>query len=578
MKTFLSYLVIFIIPLFLIGAMCYYWAVSTVKKQVETNCLNIVENVKDDTDNNLISLNKFAVQLNNISWINNIAKLKDDHIDYLNVGPEAINTCKTELSSFKALNDFLEDIAIYFNGKNTLFSTQSLDSLESFFGQAYRFDGISPSDWKETLSHRNTARLMLPMKVTSAYRWPDKQLFTYLYSLPVSSSDPRATLIVFINEKRLVRSLDSLPENNLFYILDSNNRYIAGKNVPETERQYFAGVELAGASGTLETVKPFPDGVERNIYYETSGYNGWKFVYSIPKTVTVKQINNIKVLTILLSLLSVLAGLLISYRLTLFNYRPLENIVDVIRSKLFRGSVPGPDEYGFVEEMVNKMVENKYEAENKLSFFKAVSKDFYLHKLLIAPIDENTCAELADICDITFGSDYFTCLAVLSNSGDSYTADIRNDISSMAQTRQALAYLVEINEKHKAVILNTVDEAQAGQLTELIGKQLVRAYNFKSVGIGRTFKGLNKLNQSFVEASIAVDYRFIKWDEGIIYYSSIEEFNNSFYYYPMEKEEHLLNNIMCGDYTSSVNLVKGNYRYQHQRKKIVVGGNEASVL
>lgn len=161
-KTFTSYILVFTIPLLVIGIANQYLTTKIVKNQTMQNYTSNIAEVKNTMDRNLNSLNLFAVQLSKLPWVSNLMYLSENSIVYNEVDLASLIDHIRELSAYNAVNEFSDDIAIYFNRIDTLLTTEGKYNLSSFFEDIFKYENISAEQWKDKLFRYNTSDVIPP--------------------------------------------------------------------------------------------------------------------------------------------------------------------------------------------------------------------------------------------------------------------------------------------------------------------------------------------------------------------------------------------------------------------------------
>lgn len=556
-KILMSYVIVFTIPLFILGIISYLWAFDIVRAQTEKTYLTAVHDVRKNVDSKMGALNSLSISLSELAWVQKLMYMRGSTIDYNSVNPFSFNYNIKDLNTFKGINGFVSDMAIYFNEKDLVISSQGKYSLSSFFEEVFYYDGLAPGYWSGILSGCNVSTLKYPAAV-STYKQP-RRLLTYIQSLPVGSKDFMATFIAFIDESTLMDSLDisTISKDGGLYVIDSDNKFIAGVNCDDKIKGLLTGQNPSISSPDTDIkALDFPGGEKHIVFRSHSSVNDWSYIAVMPLSVAMAKVNNIKLITMLISLFSLAAGFVISYFSALKSYTPLENIVKSLSPKLLNlnSQQKRLNEYNFLQKALHSMLEYEDRTKEEIEIYKPLARNSLFIQLLKGNPDSGS--RLLKVMDITFSNSCFTCASIVLDSENTLPRELHENITSELQKHNSTAYFVEVGGKNKAIIFNTAYEQQVIQIMDMV----IAAFNntlvkYKAIGVGKTYKGLDYLCSSYNEANIALDYRFIRGNSSIIYYGEIEgAYTLPSYYYPTEKENHLVNFIMCGNHEDAIKL------------------------
>ncbi len=557
LKILMSYVTVFTVPLFILGIISYLWTFDIVKENVEKTYLNAVHDVRKNIDAKIGALNGMSVHLSELTWVQKIMYMRGSEIDYSSVNPFSFNYNIKDLNTYKGINGFVADMAINFNEKDLVISSQGKYSLNSFYEDVFYYEGLTPEYWRSALSDYNVSTLKAPVRVLT-YKQPRK-LLTYIQSLPVGSKNFKAVFIAFIEENTLVDLLNisSVSKSGSLYIIDSKGNLITGINCDDKLKELLSDKNTLTASPQAEIENfEFPEGEKYIMFQSKSSVNDWSYIAAIPLTVAMTKVNNIKTITMLISLFSLIVGFVISYFLALKSYSPLADIVKSISPKLLNLNSPQkrPNEYNFLQKALHSMLEYEDRTKEEIELYKPLAQNSLFIHLLRGSHDSGS--RLLKVMDITFSNSCFTCASVILDSENTLSEKLNANITAELSNYKATAYFVEIGGKNKVIIFNTAYEQQMAQIMDIVIVAFNRSQiKYKAIGVGKTYTGLDCLCNSYNEANTAIEHRFIRGNSSIIYYEDIEgAYILPSYYYPTEKEEHLVNFIMCGNHEEAIKL------------------------
>ncbi|MCU6712814.1 helix-turn-helix domain-containing protein [Paenibacillus sp. J5C_2022] len=554
-KFLLSYVTVFTIPLLILGTISYFWTYHIVKSQTERTYLNAVQDVRKTMDDKLWSLSALAISLSEQQWVQKLMYSRGSTVDYTVIHPYSFNYNMRDLNTFLEMNGLIDDMAIYFHMKDIVLSTQGKYSLQTFFEDAFDYGAAAPDDWYEELSRLHVSDLSPPAAVLT-YKQPRK-LLTFTQSLPMGTKDFNATFIAFISEQSLQESLNmgTISGSGSLYVWDGDGNYISGVHADEGMQELLTA-RLTAAPTAADPIATLngADGEPYIVFRAVSDMNEWSYVAAIPTGTAMAKVNQIKLVTLVLTVVSLLIGLVVSYMLALRNYTPLANLVNAVSPRLLeQPSAPvasRQNEFNFLQRAMHAMLEYEDKTKQQIQTYKPLAQNSLFIQLLEGgPYTSDEHRSMLKLLDITFSNSWFTPVSLLLDTEEPLPVEVQRALSDRLMQDKAAVHLVEPGGKTKVLLLNTPSKEQVRHIVDLIRAELdEHGLAFKAIGVGTTCKGLEELGQSYRESNTAMDYRFIRGDSSVIYYSDIEDSHTpASYYYHAENEEHIANHIKCGN-------------------------------
>lgn len=555
LKTFISYMIIFTIPLFIFGITIYKWVANIIREQTVSTYVTALEDIKSDMDRSFESMGVFAVQLSYIPWVSKYMYMENNNFNYDHINVVEMVNAMSELNIYNATYELVDDIAIYFNGKDTVLSSRGKDSLDRYFQDIIRYKNMESPQWNTILSQYNGQRVMLPQDVFISNQ--PHRLMTYIQSLPPGDKSLNATLLLFINENKLIDKLKktSILKNSSVYVIDDNNNFVTGINMHDEIKSFIRGQKYDNISGNIVSDMKFMDNIKYSLFYLKSSNNGWKYIAAVPIGIVMSKINFIRILTTILSIFYLCIGLLLSYSLTMKNYKPLANIIDMISAKWFHEKKVN-NEFEFLEDSIYSMITNINRSESENHLYRPLARNTCLTKLLKNETDvDDELFRIMGMLDITFSAEYLFCAVILLRIDNYLSEEFQSNMKMEMSCFNTLIYFVEFDDRNKAVIFNPQKpDIQRDLMNILITCLNNSSLKYRAVGVGRVYNNINNLYKTYNEAVVAIDYRFISSDEGVIFVEDID-FNNDWIGY-IPEEEQIINSIKVCDVNNALSLSK----------------------
>lgn len=558
-KFLMSYVIVFTVPFMILGVIIYALTFDIVKTQTEKTYLNAVHDAAKNVDDKMEALHVLSAHISELQWVQKIMYMRGNTVDYNAINPFAFNYYMNDLITLKGINGFVTDMAIFFREKDLVLSSQGKHSLSSFFDDAFYYDGLTADYWSGLLAERNFAAMKYPAEVLT-YKQPRK-LLAYMQSLPMVDKDFKATFLAFIDENTLKDSLNisTISDSGSLYVIDREGRYVTGINADEEMKTLLTGQNVKQSvlpEGRIANLKS-PNGEDHIAIRSDSTVNDWSFIATIPLSTAMAKVNRIKTLTLWITVLSVVTGLIVSYILALRNYTPLANIVKDISPRML--SMPGaskrPNEFNFLQKALHSMLDYENRTKEDIEIYKPLVRNSLFIQLLEGKPAPSS-SKLLEMMEITYNNSFFTCASVVLDSDRAIPEDVQNDVIAQLSKRKNAVYFVDIGGKHKVIVFNSAYKEQIEpSIEEIVCAFKNAGITYKAIGVGKTCKGLDELCSSYREANAALDYRFIRGNSSVIFYEEIEDaFKLPAYYYRTEKEDHLVNFIRFGNYDEAIKL------------------------
>jgi two-component system, response regulator YesN len=559
-KLFVSYLLIFNLPLLFMGIISFSWLGNMVRSQVVSSYQNHLTNVKDTVDKRFRELNNYAVELSQTRWVNKILYMRGPTIEPERVDPITLQDYNQEFVMYNASNDFIDYIGLYFHNKDLVLSSRGLDNFQWFIEEAFNINNMTVDEWQGMISKYNSAYLLNPARLKS-YGVPSNGLL-YLQSFPMSNSKVLATLIAFIDAKTIEEKLDDIPikEFGSIYVLDKESNLITGKNMDDKLLKKIISQEFS------DKINNYPEKAYYSIgkysaFYSQSSYNGWKYIAVLPMKVVIKEVRHIQFVIIILVLISSLIGAWLSYELASRNYKPLSNIMNLLYSRTSNDCMTSSetkDEFLKLENAIYSIIEQEDRLTEKIEQDKPILRNGYLLKLLNGNIDTSgKFIKLLNLIGIVFPYENYNCCVISKSHVESVAVELSDVIMELCNKSDIIAYSVE-TVQNKVIILNYRDEEQLKLfLSKLTGTLKCMLDIDFTIGFGTYRPSMEQLWESYKEALTAAQYRLIKSKRKVILYRDIEELKENYcYYYPPDKETQISNYLRSGELNGALKLFR----------------------
>lgn len=576
-----SYILILIIPI-LISYLYHHQVIKVVKTDIQEYNSVALEQAMKITESRLEEIKNTVYQLT----VN--SKIK--HFIYVSEPFESssyykIWEIKNDILPYTLTNDFIVDIAIYFNKSDTVISSYSIYNLESFYNNYIGNHSLPFSGWSQNVLNTYYVNKLLP-SMTSVINGKQHETLVYMQTLPISYPGQFDGFIMVMVDKSKVNEIlkRAITGNQGFiYIMDEDGNLLAEaskgnvKVVPIHMDSYESG------GFTEKRI----DGQLMTISYMKSPYNGWLYVVAIPSTILMNKVNYIRNIVIIVTVVSLVVGLSIAYFFARKNTRPLRKIIELLKSS-FRDNDndAGSNEYSFLEGSITWLIKNNQYLQQAVHKQKPVLENVFFNRLMKGEFSSrNEIDSFQSSIDLNIKGRLFAVLLVRIKGYEGLTNEealkeldasriIIRDIINTCFINKAYYYFVD---RDKIAVLvtydNNDDTEQFEEYVEYIANEIYnkawQQYNIQvSFYMGNIYNGLEDVYLSFDEARWVLDYFYDREDEKVISIYSHVPRDNQQYSYSVELETRLMNLVKTGNKAELEKLLDEIYRENYVEKRL----------
>lgn len=272
------------------------------------------------------------------------------------------------------------------------------------------------------------------------------------------------------------------------------------------------------------------DYTKRLLHSESTG---WNYYAILPDTqyvfANVSNISREYIITI--SIILLISGALIIFLLQKL-YAPIQTLGEKIKTVIPEDE--NKNEFKGISKALDILATKNTDLESTLNSNMVDIRNSRLYRLINGAYqsraDFNTDNEELGIPLIY---DYVSVLIVHVKSDEIDIKEYAESEKKRLKDIYTIYYCTEVGKKKQIVfIFNSGEEQSARKLAENLMKHALDNHLVLTIGIGCKTSDLTKVGQSFIEASSALDYRFIKGNNTIIDFSEISGNINDKSIYP----------------------------------------------
>lgn len=572
MPLFGSYIAVLLLAI-VIGSILYWKAKTVVEHTVDNTNAAMLEQLREVADGRLKEIEQLEQQIAfhpRLGWLFNHEGSYSDQDAY------SIIEFTNDLQRFKNLSKLIYDFYIYDINNHLIIGPNVKSTPEIVFDHVYRFAGKTSADW-ETELKKPAFRLYEPAASVRMDNGSTKPFIVYRQSLPFGdSASVKGFLIVMIDEGQFRSLFDKLASVNRgeIYILDQQNRVISSTAGTRSGIS-LAYRNMANAYGKLEEIM---DGQSQIVTYTTSAVNGWKYVYVVPRAVFLDHVYAVKRWAVLLLSLCAFGGGAASLYLAYRNYKPVRDVVRIIRKWSGSEQETGLGEFELIRSTIESARLTESQLRGMLAQQAPILRVNFLTRLIrgyVQPAELEP--ESLDFVGISFISSSFA--VILIDAGDisgfaqgggerewPFVGFILSNIAGELAGEHHLGFPVELERGRVAVLINlrterlSMAKAEMQEIAEKLTALLESRFRIKlSVGISGVTKDPEGIGEAFRDALKELDERIVLARRTETDRNTEASSEESYFYYPLEVEQQLVNLVKAGEADKADKLLDALY-------------------
>lgn len=567
-KLFVSYILISIIPMILLGIFSYSKISEIVKEHSGQIFSASLSKTAENLESKMNSTFVFASNIAEINWVKLVTR-SIENSDYYELRKYA-----NQLLNFKLASGFIDEIILYVKDKDLIVSSFGVDDSKDYFNNVVEIEGLDDTEIEGILSRNVSSELFDNVKV-GFFGVNKKKGLLYKTTLPIGAGAySKTVLIVFIDEKQIHNIIEysaTDPEIGV-YLINDQNSLISSVNIDESVYDKLIEYKINNENGLNEG-----NFIENDKQYYIYQYNlsklKWKLYLVIPEKFVTANISSRSILLMMLMFLLIIAGIVLSYIFAVSNFKPVRNLVKIMRdllpSNVKNYNEMDENEYKWLEGRINLLIEEENNLKKKIKTNLPVLQNAYFRKVLndytetISDVDR-----VLMLLQMEFKYTFFACCMVVSKTKTVNTNKVQivNIFTEIAKKFNIDIWCVRMQDKRKiAIILNFENKNNFEHYIKEIEEKYDEGVDEFVISVGGIYSGFNNLRQSFLEAGYILDLRAAGSYKSVLSYVDVKDNEKLKYYYPTDKENGILNCIKAGKYEYAVQILKETSEFNLQK-------------
>lgn len=565
----LSYILILLIPIIFTGIV-YFVTVRTIEQETNRANLAMLKQVQLNMDNILKDAERLSFD---IAFNPDIQLLATSQETNWNNKQYEVSQIVKDFKRMNITNGYINDFYVYLKNLDGVISSTAA-SRSNYMYPILANNDIGYEQWIDTLQNVYNGRYISIGNKT--YSNENSGALAYMRSIPLSNSEKSlATIVIQFNKERFTEMIQNiqLAQYGSIFILDMDNSILASTASFQLS-DILQVDELSDSDGMLVKGQGKDSFI---ISFTKSDVSKLKYVSIVRREIVMEKSEFTEKLMIASIILCLIFGGAVSVFLAWRNYNPVRNLIHFVQNGKIKNAYDrSRNEYQFIYEAIQDALQEKEKINLRLKQQSSVVRADFLQKLLKGKFGNISVHHNAFYAlDMQFVSgDFVVVLLSIEDKGKLISLETGDDFEAKSKLpcfvitnvfeellgQRYKNFVTEIDEK--IVFIVNLQEPEAADhvqelvnITEKLQSFFGKYYNMVlTVSISNAHTGIHGMQEAYQEAVEALEYKLIAGNGKIISFQSLKN-NVRDYFYPLEKEQKLVNCIKSGEFEKGKQLL-----------------------
>ncbi|QUI22116.1 AraC family transcriptional regulator [Vallitalea pronyensis] len=560
LRFIIPYLLIFILSVFTY-MIFYHSTLKMMEEEVVKNNKLSLEQISQIIDDDMTEIYDMAYRISNDSDIENLRFISKP---FLHHNVIKLYGLSEKMKKYKIYNKLVLDFSIMYQENNAIITPTTIYKRETFFASYFDDITITYQQLMDEIALIK-GRGFIPMgKVSIDGVQKDVLAFVHKISFHSRNNDAIVFLLDTAHIKNLFSSVD-ISDGGYIHVKDDRERLWIQLPSQDVNHAYH---------GNEHVTKDLDNKTGMIVTKVISENRGWEFIVAQPEKIVHSKVIHFRKIMMLALMIYLIVGMMFSFSVAYKRSKPLQNILDCIKSKQapMHGAQSG-NVYHTLEKYLDHIRQNNAALTKRLDNQIPLIRSAFFENILKG--NSHSLEEInlvADYMDLNISGHYFAVSTFVMNT----TQDVRMDKKVEALNLQQLLLEDLINKYIKGN--KHIHQSETGRITVIhsyAGSEKDRFihelregfHHIKNseyiahrvyIGVGEVYDSLLHMSKSYEEANQAINYLEYS-NQTILMFSSDIIRNNHVYYYPSDTDTKLIHYVASGDKESIKELVEGLY-------------------
>jgi two-component system response regulator YesN len=574
-KFLISYLIILLIPN-IAGYMSYRTSIDVAETSSIENSLMVLNQSKEILESRIAEVERFTRQL----AINaDLTRLISENMQSGSYNVYGLWKMARDVADYSQTNDFLQNFYIYLDNYNVILRPNAVYFRPNHYYELNHYADISFEEWKNSIlkaPHEYDIISLRPFIQDTR----KTSVLTITQSLPLNSfRNPRATVVVLIDEKKISSLLESVSRQygGWAFITDSQGNPLAAHNIGEMDLERL----VPATTDIADQTSRFENGML--LITTRSEKTGWLYTAGIPKQALMVKANKIKYRTWTLSAAALLVGLVIGLLLAYRNSAPINRLLHVFKEQVGLDTAGVKNEFSFLTGNISTLIASNKLLQTELTNQIPMLQDAYMKRLLAGEFSSPQEMEaVGSQAGIHIGGKFgYVGMLKINGYGGINSKEIMEELGAARfMVKQQLIerggtpHMTHIGSDKITIVLPSEIEPDAGWRKEIesrllrFAETIYDSYRISvTIAIGGLYTTFSDINRSFNEAMQAMDYAVYMNEKEMVWFHDMMR-ETTMYYYPLDTEQRLLNTVKAGEIEESTRIIAHIFERNFSEKEL----------
>jgi two-component system, response regulator YesN len=556
-KYLTSYLCILFVPIIVIWFFTYNHYADILEREVVTGDINRLSQIQNIYDDHIERVYQILSQMSNNSVINSVIRNPEDKLNVM--------SASKELANFVAYDSFIYEISVFLQDNKSVLTSSSEYDIDKYINYFYKYDDWTEEDIKNILRSNSSQYIRASETISLGGTNQYKNIITYSFSYPINSIYPLARVMVLVDQQSVNRLMSShFPKKDeSIMLLDSEKRIIA----TTSDEPYIKSAELLS----------YIDSIQNNLQngstelkigkgkyllsYVQSPDTMWMYVKIVPYSVVMESVDKIKKDIIIFLFITFLIGMILIINFIKINYNPIKELKKLIMSN--SNELPeNLNELETVKYIISDLNSVNTNLNNQIIKSIPAVKDFILLSILKGQISNvDALNEIMGIAGMQIRNQNYSVAFLYFHSNTAESIISNENLKEKIERFSCEGFQVFCKESFDCNVLVSFITIRKGELHELKQRlmeihQSIEAMNIRcTISVGNIYPSIKDSGRAFIEASSALEYRFIKASSSIIFISDISTNDRDFIVNKRKFIEKMKAAIKLGNYDNIADTI-----------------------
>ena len=516
-----SYLLLFSLPLIVLNIFFHFYYQKSLQNELIQNQQALLEKLQLSTESELSRLRLISSQLT-LNGFGSDIPLSD---------PVKGMSLIRFLATQKNVNPFLSDIVIYYKKSEVFYSTTS-SYTQTYFQLLFQ---DQPEIFQDlTVFFNSPDRLYTaPPSILLPPAASTQKNLALVYPVAPNGLDTTALLFFFFSSDKLEDICAQYYNTASTAVLMTNqDSELLSAYGDEASFITDAGLHTQNHNSSSSDYSIMKIGEKR--YLITSSHSdslNWDYLSCTELNSAMASSIAIRNIQLLFTLLILLAGGFLILLCMYYNFLPLYRLINLASGLSVPLQNTFHNELDKITGMLNQLFTENTRLNNRLENTKTAAKEYIISQLLTGHSLKREYLEVSIVKTILSPHyDNYAVFTIHFVQTSPMLVDTRTELIEEIEAFSGENIVFLCKEDHSSdtfvciILMNHHITPQFSSILNTMKNSLSAFMNGSlSIGVGNTCNLMESLSQSYIEARTALDYRFIRGNNTVIFFSSIKE-------------------------------------------------------